>query len=250
VGTGLFAMMAARAGADEVISCERRPAVARAARAVVERNGLSDKITVIPKASTSLKIGVDMAGKADVLIWDNLANDMVGAGALPAIEDAFLRLVKSGGQVIPARIAIMAALAEDPKFHLQRLGEVEGFDLSPFNTLARPVYSLRTSPEDVAIRSDAATLFDFDFRTGGPFPAARSERLVIGSGGKANGIVQWLHFTLDDEASYRPGPGSGAWAFGLEFHPAAEPVDAVEGGKFTIRASHDRDRLRVWLADR
>lgn len=31
VGTGLFAMMAARAGADEVISCERRPAGARGA---------------------------------------------------------------------------------------------------------------------------------------------------------------------------------------------------------------------------
>jgi protein-L-isoaspartate O-methyltransferase len=249
-GTGLFAMMAARAGADEVISCERQPAVARGARSVVARNGQEKKITVLAKASSDLEVGVDMVGRADVLVWDNLANNLVGAGALPVIEDAMRRLVKPGGQVIPARGAIMAALAEDSDLGSHRLGQVAGFDLSPFNALAQPVYTVKTTAPELAIRSSAAVLFEFDFRTGGPFPAARTERTVVGSGGQANGVVQWLHFDLDDDEIYQPAPGVRARAFGLEFRPLAEPYEAVEGASFTIQASHDRERLSIWLGDR
>jgi hypothetical protein len=71
----------------------------------------------------------------------------------------------------------------------------------------------------------------------------------VGDGGPANGVVQWLRFTIDDQEVYEPGPGSGAWAFGLEFHPLTVPIEATRGASFTIKASHDRDRLRVWLGD-
>lgn len=79
-GTGLLAMMAARAGADEVISCEQVLEVAEAARAVIACNSLEDKIKVVGKSSADLEIGVDMAGPADVLLWDNLANNLMGVG--------------------------------------------------------------------------------------------------------------------------------------------------------------------------
>jgi hypothetical protein len=248
-GTGLFAMMAARAGADEVITCERRATVAHAARAVVAHNGFDGRVRVVAKASTELELGIDMAGPADVLLWDNLANDMMGAGALPGLEDAMRRLVKPGGQVIPARCAIMAALAEDRELDRRVLGDVEGFDLSPFNAVAQPAYTHRTMADVVAVRSSAATLFDFDFRGGGPFPAGRVAASVVGSGGAANGVVQWLHFGVDDLEDYRPGPGAEAWAFGLEFRAVEAPFEAEEGAVFTIKASHDRERLRIWLGE-
>jgi type II protein arginine methyltransferase len=41
-GTGLLAMMAARAGAREVVACEMNPAVADAASAIVERSENAD----------------------------------------------------------------------------------------------------------------------------------------------------------------------------------------------------------------
>jgi hypothetical protein len=242
-------MMAARAGADEVISCERRPAVAHGARSVIACNGLEDRVKVVGKASTDLEIGVDMAGPADVLLWDNLANNLIGLGALPAIEDAMRRLVKPGGQVIPASCAIMAALAEDRKFEERRLGQVEGFDLSPFNALARPVYTLGTTAPELMIRSRATTLFEFDFQCGGPFPPGRTSNQVTGTGGRANGVVQWLDFSLDDHEVYQPGPGAPARAFGLEFHPMA-PFEATAGAAFVINASHDRDHLHIWREGR
>ena len=249
-GTGLFAMMAARAGADEVISCERRPAVAYGARSVIARNGMEDKIKVIGKSSTDLEIGVDMAGPADVLLWDNLANNLMGVGALPAIEDAIRRLVRRGAQVIPARCAILAALAEDRGLDERRLGQVEGFDLSPFNVLARPVYTLNTASPELFIRSSAMTLFAFDFGSCDRFPAGRTATEVRGTGGRANGVIQWLDFGLDEHEVYQPAPGAKARAFGLEFYPVAQPFEATAGAAFEINASHDRDHLHIWLMDR
>ena len=51
-GSGIVAMMAARAGAGRVVTCEVLPVMADAAREIVELNGLSDLITVINKKST------------------------------------------------------------------------------------------------------------------------------------------------------------------------------------------------------
>jgi hypothetical protein len=243
-------MMAARAGADEVISCDRRPAVVRGARAVIAANGLEDRVTVSGKQSTDLKIGVDLPGLADVLIWDNLANNLVGVGALPAIEDAMRRLVKPGGAVMPARCEIMAALAEDRSLDQRRMSCVAGFDLSPFNALARPEYTVPCGSSELVVRSSATTLFEFDFQHGGVHSADRALREVIGAGGNANGVVQWLVFHLDDEEIYETAPGRSADAFGLEFHPTAATFEAHDGKTFTIGAAHDRERVRVWVERR
>jgi predicted O-methyltransferase YrrM len=249
-GAGLFAMMAARAGADEVISCERRPAVAAGARAVIGRNGLADRIKVIAKASTELEIGVDMAGLADLLIWDNLANNLIGVGALPAIEDAKRRLLRPGAKLIPAKAAILAALCEDRKLPSRRMAVVDGFDLSPFNMLAKPAYTIPTTSEGLEIRSPAARLFEFDFGNQDFIGPALASEPVVARGGRVNGIVQWLEFTLDEFDTYETRPGMAAPAFGVEFHPLGEPFEAPAGALFTILGSHDRERLHIRLGDR
>src|SRR5215212_4586312 len=46
-GTGLLAMMAARAGAKETITCEMVPLLAELARDTVARNGLADRVVML-----------------------------------------------------------------------------------------------------------------------------------------------------------------------------------------------------------
>jgi type III protein arginine methyltransferase len=53
-GTGILAMMAARAGAREVVTCEMTPAIADKAAEIVARNGYSDRVRVIAKHSSML----------------------------------------------------------------------------------------------------------------------------------------------------------------------------------------------------
>ena len=51
-GTGLLAMMAARAGAAEVITCEANPLIAERARAIIAANGYADRVRIIGKHSS------------------------------------------------------------------------------------------------------------------------------------------------------------------------------------------------------
>lgn len=246
-GTGLFAMMAARAGAKEVISCERNAAVAEAARATIARNGFQDIVRVVVKSSADLTIGADLPEPADILLWDNTGSDLIGLGTLPDIEDAIRRLVKPGAPVIPAGCTVCAALAEHTSIHRWRMGQVAGFDLSAFNALAEPVYPVNRGAATLAVRSSAAAVFGFDFRQGGPFPPERVAREVVGSGGMANGLVQWLEFTIDDLENYKGGPDILLSPFTLNFHPAIKAFEATARKVFRVGASHDRTRLRVWL---
>ena len=245
-GVGLLAMIAARAGADEVVTCEQNAVVAETAKAVIAANGLQRKVKVVAKKSTDLVVGLDMAGPADVLVWDNIGSNMLGAGALPTIEDALRRLVIPGAPVIPARGTIWAALAEDARAGEQHMGRTLGFDLSPFNRLARG-YTIKTEAERLSLRSEPVALFEFDFACGGPYPAERVGRQAMATGGNANGVVQWLELAIDDHDIYCANPGVKTCAFALVFHPAPASFEAACGERFIIGASHDRVGLWVWL---
>jgi len=248
-GTGLFAMMAARAGAGKVITCEARPAVASAVSDVVARNGLANRVCVVAKRSSDLEMGVDLDAPADVVVWDNLSNNLIGAGALPAIEQAARRLVRPGARFIPARGAIRVALAEDRETHHRRLGIVEGFDMSHFNRLASPRYRMFDGNERFVLRSEPADLFRFDFESGGPFPEARASVALTATGDKVNGIAQWMRLELDEEGQYEnPPPIYKTAALSPLFHHL-EPVEMAPGGTLIVCGTHDRQSLRIWTED-
>ena len=140
-GTGLFAMMAARAGATEVITCEANPAVAAVVAEVVAKNGLAESVRVVAKHSSDLEVGVDLDGPADVLVFDNVSSSMIADGVLPSMEQAVRRLMRLGATAIPAGGTVRVALAEDRDALRWRMQTVQGFDLSPFNRLASPSIS-------------------------------------------------------------------------------------------------------------
>lgn len=242
-GTGLFAMMAARAGAAEVIACERDPAVAKAAAEAVAANGLSAKVRMIAKDVVDLKIGVDMDGPCDVLLWDNLANNLIGAGAIPTLEDARARLTTADVVVIPCAAEIKAALVEYKKPDFLGMGMVEGFDLSAFNKLARPAFT--AAYKELDFRSEAVSLYDFDFQNGGPFRGEDVAIPVKSGGGRVDGVAQWIDFKLTAHEHYDTGAPQDVWAFGIEFN-AVQPFETRAGDVVNICASHDRLRTLFW----
>jgi SAM-dependent methyltransferase len=245
-GTGLLAMMAARAGAAHVYTCEMEPAVALAARDVIARNGLTDKITVIPKCSIDVDLA-EIGERVDILVSETVSNDMLAEDPLPPLADAIARLVKPGGVVIPARGRVRVALAHDARLDARRLGTVSGFDLSPFNRLASPFSQVVVGSPHVTICSDAADLFDFDFQSGGPWPDQRNRAEVRAHGGRVNGILQWIALDMDETGVYENQPGPGAvssWA--ALFHGFPEPVECAAGQPCEIFGRHDGKALRVW----
>jgi hypothetical protein len=247
-GTGVLAMLAARAGAETVATCEAVPAVADVATAIVANNGLADRVRVIGKMSTDVDADADLGGRADVLIAEVVANDLIGEGVLPTMEDAVARLLAPGGRVIPSHGQVRVALAEWAGWDRGQLGEVCGFDLSAFNILAHRPLMVYGDDNRLELRSAPATLFAFDFATGGPWPAARATAEVATSGGRANGVLLWMRIDLDDETALEIAPGTrSSWA--MLFHPLPSALQVREGGSVRIEGAHDARNVRVWLGD-
>jgi protein arginine N-methyltransferase 7 len=246
-GTGLLAMMAARAGAKAVVTCEMIPAVADAAADIIALNGYADRVRVVAKCSTDLDVEADLGGRADILVSEIVANDVLHENALPVMEDAVRRLLKPGGTMIPSSGQAMAALAYWGGLDERRLGEVAGFDMSPFNRLDRFPRRLPVGAASLALRSAPQVLFDFDFTSGGPYRGRETRLELIAEGGPVNGVVQWIRLQLDAEGVYenRPGPdATSAWA--ALFHPFDREIDPEPGEAVRIAAAHSRYDIRIW----
>jgi type II protein arginine methyltransferase len=248
IGTGnaLFALLAARAGA-QVVTCERQTAVAAAASEIIVRNGYADRVRVVPKDSADLEIGVDLDQPADLLVIEPFTASIIAGGILPVIELAKRRLLREGAQIIPSRATVRIALADDRDAHREQLSMVEGFDLSPFNRLLAPTYVIAVGDDRLTLRSKPADLIGFDFQAGGPFPEDRASASLSSTGGRVNGIAQWIHLTLDAESHYENTPAIGSMsAWSVRFFPLMRPIKMAPGDVLTVCGDHDRQSLRVW----
>ena len=67
-GTGLLAMMGAKLGADEVTAIEEFAPMYRCAKKIIEANGFGDKIKLIGKRSTRVKVSSDNSKIEDELL--------------------------------------------------------------------------------------------------------------------------------------------------------------------------------------
>jgi type II protein arginine methyltransferase len=251
-GAGLLAMMAARAGAASVATCEGVGLIAGRAKEIVTANGLSDRIGVISQASTDIAVGRDMPARAQVLITETFASNVIGEGILPTIEDAHERLIEPGAAIIPASACAMGYLVGGETLKgLLFVGRVRGFDLSAFNDFAPPTLSLLLDQVAHEVLSAVTELMRFDFRER-RFPMAnrrveaRATRI-----GEALGIAQWIRLELDAETVYdnRPAPGApfnGHWSHVLYRFP--HPVPVAPGDVVALDVRHDRNQISVDLA--
>lgn len=239
-GSGLFAMMAAQAGAD-VIACERDPAVADAARAVVAANGLSDRVTVIAADAHDLRLGSDLAEPADALVWDNLANNLFGAGCAGTLRHARTHLLKPGAEVLPGRVEVITALATDPRPADRAMGLASGFDMRAFNRLSPGLSTMASGT--VPLRSDGAVLFDVDCAA--EMAPARASVVVRATPGTVHGVVQWLRFHLAPGLIYDTSEPQ-VRAFGMQFHPIA-PFVIDAPCAITIHGEHDLRDTWFWV---
>ncbi|MCC8429678.1 50S ribosomal protein L11 methyltransferase [Reyranella aquatilis] len=247
-GSGLLAMMAARAGAASVVSCEMNPAMAGVAAEIVERNGYADRITIVGKNSRDLAVGTDLAEPVDILVSEIVTNDLLAEDVLGCLEDAVGRLTRPDAAIIPSHGAVRIALAHYGKPASPNLASVQGFDLSPMEILDGRI-ALAAGNRNLDLRSEPADLFAFDFASGGPFDNHRASVTLTATGGPVNGIVQWIRLRMDAEGVYenRPGPGATS-CWGVMFQRLPSVLDMRPGDTLTVQGARDRTALWMWVA--
>lgn len=247
-GAGVFAMMAARAGA-EVVTCEMNTAMADTAREIITANGYSDRIRVLNAHSTRLG-AEDIGGRADLLISEVILLSLLDRRGREVMRHAANELLTPGAPMIPARATACVALAHDGDLPGFRAGVSAGFDLTALNRLARPAYTTRHHGREMTLRSDTGHILTqtFDPRLG-PAPA-EGGTVLTARGGPVNGIVQWARLELDDETHYENVPGTAA-EVGWEptFHPFCEERCLPPGARIAVYARQEGNRLNVWTDD-
>lgn len=252
-GAGLLAMMAARAGAAHVTSCETIGIVADHARQIIAANGLAERVTVIAKSSTDLIPGADLKDPAEVLITETLASGVVGEGIFQTLEHAHANLLTPDAVVIPQAASVMGYLAGGGRLAgLLFVDRVAGFDLSTFNDFAPsrlPVSFNGVPHHAMSLDTEFAR---FDFRQG-QFPMANTPLAVEATlSGHCAGVLQWLRLELDSETRYENRPAEdaefcGHWTHMLHRFPKLRPVRAGELVPITFR--HDRSQISIDLIE-
>jgi SAM-dependent methyltransferase len=251
-GAGLLSMMAARAGARRVVTCEMTAPVAAKARQIIAANGYQDRVTVHNKRSNDLQVGSELPERADVLVSEVFDCDLLGEGVLWTIEDAHARLIKPGARIIPqAASAMMALVGGEQLARRVRMGPTLGVDLGAFNDFAPEFVTIDGRIVDFDWLSEPAEAFGIDFRrTHYPAQERVLEMRAIRAG-FCLGVVQWLRVQLDDVTVFENRPGTARetpTGWHQVFYTFRRPVQVEPGRTLRVLAGHNRYYPYVWLA--
>jgi type II protein arginine methyltransferase len=250
-GAGLLALMAARAGAASVTTCESVALIAGRAREIIAMNGLANRIAVIPKTSTAMSVPGDMPERAEVLVTETFASGLITEGVLPTVEHAHAHLLTPDAVIIPSAASIMGYLAGGPMLQdMLFVDKVAGFDLSGFNDFAPSMLAeaLDTVPHHAL--SDDAELMRFDLRQKRFPPGGVRLALKATHHGVCVGVVQWIRLELDAHTKYenRPSPNaefSRHWTHIV--HRFRKLVTVAPGDIVPVLFRHDRSQIGIDL---
>ncbi len=250
-GSGLLSMIAARAGAKSVITCEAVPMIASRAQDIIAANGLSDRITVVGRRSTELAVGVGISERAQVLVTEVFSGELINEGVLGTIEHAHQQLLTPDAIVIPAAASAMGYLIGGPAIEKMLFaGENNGFDLSMFNDFAPPALPVTLEAFPHEVLSADIELLRFDLNAKMFSMGSRPLNIMATQHGVCAGIAQWIKLDLDSSTRYenRPAPGghgSGHWPQLLYRFPRL--IRVKPGDILKVHVRHDRKQISVDL---
>ncbi len=239
-GSGLLAMMAARAGAGHVFACEENPLLAEKAVEIVRRNGLGDRITVIPKNSVDLKVGVDLPRRMDLLVTETFDAGLLGEGALPVIDHARRHLLVEDPSIIPRGATVFAALVESEELRaMTSVGRVCGFDLGAFEEFAALFHgAMRFDRVNHRLLTGPFEVFSFDLL--GVLEREREAYIpvAVAEDGVCHAVLLWFRLRLDDEYGVDTAVGGSAKSWGQAVQTFSRPVRLTRGDEITLHARH------------
>uniref|UniRef100_A0A914XMT6 Protein arginine N-methyltransferase n=1 Tax=Plectus sambesii TaxID=2011161 RepID=A0A914XMT6_9BILA len=269
-GTGLLAMMAARAGADRVTAVEAFEPMAKVAAEIMKVNRLDDRIRLISKRSTDLESEA-MPDKANVIVAEVFDTELIGEGALRTFKEAHERLVQPGTRVVPASARVwIQPVASDLIMRWTRPPSTDR--LRPANVCAECCGSAAVHDiqlDQVPLDSfspigDPLLAFSFDFENGDgiKYDEVSHVELTVPQDCKANkaeAVLMWWDLDMDGSGREemrlsmapswhlkRPVQWRDHWMQAVYYFPKS--LNIVPGEKLTIDCAHDEYSL--WFSAR
>lgn len=241
-GTGILAMLAARAGARVVYAIDQAE-IAKTAANLVKANGLEDTVQILRGPAAEL----ELPEKVDLIISEWLGHMAFVENMLDDVLAARDANLKPGGRMLPAQVAVKLAPVGDPVlYHHDGPGfwrkSVHGLDFSALEALElRQGRVLQTRIEPATLLGPDLVLADLDLAEADADDAytAGTATLEITQDGVLSGFAGWFDSTLAPGVPLETGPrrpethwSQSAFAF------SPRPVQA--GERLTLEWHLDR----------
>lgn len=237
-GSGLLAMSAVRAGAGHVYTCELNPLLAEVAGQIITAQGMDDRITVISRASTGLRVGpgLDLPAPVDVLVSEIVDCGLIGEALLPTIRHAREHLLRPGGLMIPSAGRIVGRLVgSEALVRLNQVTEAAGFDVSLLNvTSTRGHFPVRLDTWPHQLLSEQVELAAFDLTADPLLPGSRPVRVTANATTQAHGLVAWFEMDLAPGMTLSNSPADTSSHWMQAFIPFDKPYTVTEGSPLDL----------------
>ncbi|XP_073986199.1 arginine methyltransferase 7 isoform X2 [Rhodnius prolixus] len=260
-GTGLLSMMAANCGADTIVACEGFPPMADIAKCLLQDNCLANKIKVISKRSTQLRVGVDLDHKANILVTEVFDTELIGEGAIETFNHANEHLLEDDAIVIPSAARVYCQVIESdllqsankirPKFLVLHGNELR----LPRNMVnctgtcgVHDIQLDQIHPNDVKILSSPLQIFKFDFcKSVIPYNETSKISFEALTNGMCTSVAFWWELDMDAAGetviSIAPSfvkvtPWRDHWMQAIYHLHKTLPVK--QGAQLELVASHDK----------
>lgn len=227
-GTGIFALLAARAGARRVFAIDPSDALELCA-AFARDHGWDDRIECLARRSQD----VELPERADVIVSDVRGILPMGPGSLSAILDARDRFLEPTGTLVPAVDTLWGAFVESEdawrRVRSPWLDHPVGLDLrAGHDMMAATPLGVRLEPD--CLRSDPRTWARLDYRSLGSPHVKGCLAGEIEAAGTIHGACLWFETELTEGVGFSTGPGCDR-IYGQLFLPWTEPVEVARGDR-------------------
>ncbi|MBK1876561.1 50S ribosomal protein L11 methyltransferase [Pelagicoccus mobilis] len=231
-GSGLLAMLAAKAGAEKVYALDQS-AVAEAARETVERNGMSQRIEVV-KGNAA---GFQVAEPVDLIISEWLGHFAFAETMLDDVIDCRDANLKEGGRMLPCGVELkLAPVGSDVLYMQDGPGfwkkQVHGIDFSHLEGRElEQALAVKTEVHPDDLIGPAKGLFGLDLAKAKKEDVWQSGRveMEIKHDGELNGFAGWFVAELTPSVILDTGPAHEITHWMQTYFPISPiPVKAGE----------------------
>lgn len=236
-GTGLWAVLAARLGARRVIAVEKEPMLVPVIERLARENGVHDRVTVVAGDSRHL----DLPRTVDLLVSETVGTEGFDEDIVAILADARRRFLRPRAAVVPCRLTLMVAPAEDPGLGIRPrlISDLTLRELGVHVPGALPASAFRLSGRPAALLSvPLATL--------APPPALTglSTAFRVADGRRLGCFVLWSELDLAPGIRLRT-RDTAAWT--VVYFPVEPAGRGPCAGRFELDLGTDHHRWRVVL---
>ena len=225
-GPGVFALLACKAGARRVYAIDTN-GVVEFGRQLAAANGFSREIIFMCGDSRQ----IHLPERVNVIVSDIRGVLPLFSHAIDTLADARDRFLAEGGQLLPSRDTLLAAVVELPKTY-RELSQVwramPQLDLSQglplvLNTIQR----LHIKPDQVV--SEPRPWHVLDYVAGAKTSAQARIELPVTRTAIGHGLGIWFQTQLMEDIGYSTAPRAEETVYGHVLLPWLEPVSLREG---------------------